>query len=477
MLNSNIKKLGISFIFSLVIFCASGQKNYFGVYGNFNDYVGDLNNNVFEMFRTKYFKTGVSFSLEQNLSPFFNTVELLSYDWAQYQNSQNVNGVDAQFLSLNLLLKYKLNNDYIVKSDAVIAPFVVLGGGGTTIHSRAYSNFRTGKVLSNDGKFNLLAGVGFNIRIKENLHLELSSKAYMPLYDGWDGVIAGGNDIWANDLHVQHSVGIIFPLKGGSGRTTRLDSDHDGVPDNLDQCPETPQGVQVDAIGCPLDTDGDGIPDYIDRCPTVPGSAVYNGCPATTNFTPQAPLDPDSDGDGVPDSRDKCANTPINTPVDINGCPLNKEDNTDSDGDGIPDRKDRCPNSPGPASNNGCPEIKADVQKRLKFATRGIYFETGRAIIKPQSYPMLDEIADIINQYPDYNIRLNGHTDNVGGDASNMQLSQNRVNAVKSYLVDKGIPSNKLEATGYGKTKPVATNATTLGRALNRRVEIELYLK
>jgi outer membrane protein OmpA-like peptidoglycan-associated protein len=246
----------------------------------------------------------------------------------------------------------------------------------------------------------------------------------------------------------------------------------------------------VDSHGCPLDYDGDGIPDYLDKCPRVPGLAMYQGCPTGRNdYSPNNNnnnynynSDPDSDNDGVPDSRDKCPNTPINTPVDANGCPIqqvqtNNNADVDSDGDGVPDRIDRCPNTPGPASNRGCPEIKESVKRRLRFATRGIYFETNKAIIKQQSYSMLDEIVDILNQYPDYDVRLTGHTDNVGNDAYNLILSQNRVDAVMQYLIDKGISASKLEAIGYGKTRPVATNNTAMGRALNRRVEIELYLK
>ena len=169
--------------------------------------------------------------------------------------------------------------------------------------------------------------------------------------------------------------------------------------------------------------------------------------------------------------------------MDANGCPIvannnnNNDDNKDTDGDGVPDRIDKCPFTPGPASNRGCPEVSADAKKRLRFATRGIYFETDKAIIKQQSYPMLNEIVDILNQYPDYDVRLSGHTDNVGGDEYNQQLSQSRVDAVMSYLENRGIPSHRLEAIGYGETRPIATNNTAIGRALNRRVEVELYLK
>ena len=115
----------------------------------------------------------------------------------------------------------------------------------------------------------------------------------------------------------------------------------------------------------------------------------------------------------------------------LTGCPA------DTDKDGVLNNVDRCPNTPGPATNNGCPEIKEEVKKRLNFATRGIFFESGKAILKSESFASLDEIVSIIKEYPDYNLRLGGHTDDVGTDANNQILSQARVDAVKSYLVNK----------------------------------------
>ena len=97
--------------------------------------------------------------------------------------------------------------------------------------------------------------------------------------------------------------------------------------------------------------------------------------------------------------------------------------------------------------------------------------------MRPASYPMLNEIVSIINEYPDYNLRLGGHTDAVGSAASNLVLSQGRVDAVKAYLVSKGVAQERLEATGYGETTPIASNKTAAGRAKNRRVELELFLK
>jgi len=132
----------------------------------------------------------------------------------------------------------------------------------------------------------------------------------------------------------------VFHL-GGVGGGPPKDSDHDGVPDSRDACPNTPPGVQVDAKGCPMDTDGDGVPDGIDQCPNTPAGATVDakGCPM------------DTDGDGVPDGIDQCPNTPAGATVDAKGCPA------DSDGDGVPDGIDQCPNTPAGATVDakGCP--------------------------------------------------------------------------------------------------------------------------
>jgi outer membrane protein OmpA-like peptidoglycan-associated protein len=90
---------------------------------------------------------------------------------------------------------------------------------------------------------------------------------------------------------------------------------------------------------------------------------------------------------------------------------------------------------------------------------------------------MLDEVVSILNEYVDYNLKMGGHTDAVGKDASNLMLSQARVDAVKTYLITEGIANTRIVATGFGKTMPIASNANAVGRSKNRRVELELFLK
>lgn len=238
-----------------------------------------------------------------------------------------------------------------------------------------------------------------------------------------------------------------------------LDTDKDGVVDYLDKCPNTPQGVQVDSVGCPLDSDKDGVADYLDKCPNTPAEARStvdaNGCPI------------DTDGDGVADYKDKCPGTPVEArgKVDEFGCPL------DTDKDGVADFEDNCPTIPGTIANHGCPEIKAEAKKIFQKALQGIQFETGKAIIKPSSFGIMNQIVKVLQDNPTYLVMINGHTDNVGKQDANQILSEKRANAVKDYLVKKGVNADRMTAKGYGDMIPVESNATPQGRAKNRRVE------
>lgn len=202
------------------------------------------------------------------------------------------------------------------------------------------------------------------------------------------------------------------------------------------------------------DTDGDGILDKYDECPDVPGLAEFNGCP-------------DTDGDGVPDHKDECPEVP--GPKENKGCPW-----PDRDGDGVPDHLDECPDVPGPASNRGCPEIKEEQVKQLNDYGKTILFHTGKFTFQDASYAVLDNIVKIMKEYPTAKFHIAGYTDSTGSDKINVPLSDNRANAVKVYLVEKGVDASRLTSKGYGSAEPIASNKTVKGRELNRRVEIQL---
>ncbi|MEO8404784.1 MAG: OmpA family protein, partial [Chitinophagaceae bacterium] len=176
---------------------------------------------------------------------------------------------------------------------------------------------------------------------------------------------------------------------------------------------------------------------------------------------------PDTDKDNINDEEDKCPTQP--GPVSNQGCPL-----VDSDGDGIPDPDDKCPNLFGTVENQGCPDIKAEVVQKIDYAANNIYFATGKYVLLSKSFKGLDDVAKVMKENPATQLTIDGHTDNVGSDASNQKLSENRAGAVKAYLVKKGVDASRLMSTGYGETKPIADNKTAAGRQKNRRVELKL---
>jgi OOP family OmpA-OmpF porin len=259
------------------------------------------------------------------------------------------------------------------------------------------------------------------------------------------------------------------------------DGDKDGIADKDDKCPEEKGSEATD--GCP-DQDGDGIADKDDLCPEEKGTAEFNGCPFADQDkdgvadekdncpevagTKKANGCPDQDDDGVADKDDLCPGE--KGTAEFNGCP-------DTDGDGVHDGIDACVNDVGPSSNKGCPEIEEEDQKLLDFAMQAVQFETGKATLKTSSYETLDQIVDILNRYPAYELQINGHTDSVGDSENNQALSEKRAKACYDYILNKGIVYSRIAYRGYGESQPRASNKSSKGRRLNRRVEFNLYIE
>jgi OOP family OmpA-OmpF porin len=235
------------------------------------------------------------------------------------------------------------------------------------------------------------------------------------------------------------------------------DSDGDGVPDHLDKCPNTPKGVEVDADGCPVDTDGDGVPDYQDKCPNTPAGVKVDasGCPL------------DTDGDGVPDYQDECPDTPRGVKVDEKGCPL------DTDGDGVLDYLDKCPDTPKgvPVDDEGCPPEGLEYVDG-EWVIRGrLLFETNKWELKEDVLPLLDRTVDYLQKNTEWIVEIQGHTDSSGRLEWNMELSQNRADSVRDYLVSQGVDASRITTTAHGPNEPMESNETPEGRAQNRRVD------
>ncbi len=246
-----------------------------------------------------------------------------------------------------------------------------------------------------------------------------------------------------------------------------LDSDGDGILDDVDQCPNDPEdfdGFQ-DEDGCPdLDNDGDGVLDVNDGCPNdaedIDGFEDEDGCP-----------DPDNDGDGILDVDDECPNEPGT--AENNGCP-----DPDRDGDGVPDRVDNCPDEPGTVENHGCQDAQLVVigAGRLEILER-VYFRTGSHKLQPRSFALLDNVAKVMNAHPEIElIRVEGHSDSTGALKFNMRLSKKRANTVVRYLVGRGkVSSDRLISEGFGPTRPIVPDAKSReDLAQNRRVEFHI---
>jgi outer membrane protein OmpA-like peptidoglycan-associated protein len=290
----------------------------------------------------------------------------------------------------------------------------------------------------------------------------VSSIAYAP-------TSSGGSS--ADDLARRCTAGPGDPRPTPEDPCYGFDRDGDTIADVDDSCPDEPEDIDgfEDSDGCPdPDNDADGIADFDDACPQQPGELDRNGCPFV-----------DDDGDGIDAAVDQCPDVPEDPDgfEDSDGCP-----DPDNDRDGILDVDDSCPDEPesinGVDDEDGCPdEGESAVQltgNRIVILEK-VFFDTNRAVIKPQSNRVLEQVAAVMKANPEIRLlRVEGHTDSRGSDDANLELSQRRAVAVKEFLVDRGVAAERLSARGYGESHPIADNDTRAGRAENRRVEFHI---
>lgn len=343
---------------------------------------------------------------------------------------------DSEFpyVALDGMFKYLFTN-----SLSMLDPYATIGGGYTWLDTL--------------GAGTVNVGIGTNVWLGNAFGINVQS-TYKHAFEDY-GL-----------KHWQHSVGIVFRFGG-------VDTDNDGINDDKDACPELFGTFETN--GCP-DRDKDGVIDSEDLCPDDFGPASMRGCP-------------DNDGDGTPDKYDKCPKVPGK--IEDDGCPV-----VDTDKDGIIDSKDKCPLQPGPASNGGCPiqltpqqvqqqnanqleeqirrntAIKLNVTNEIKTFAQTIVFNNGKATLTTKDKENLDNIATIMLSQPNMKFHVAGHTDSSGSSDTNMTLSNKRANAIRDYVILKGVAPAAVTAEGYGESQPITDNNTAAGRLKNRRIEI-----
>ncbi|WP_224240613.1 OmpA family protein [Hyalangium gracile] len=403
---------------------------------------------------------------------------------------------------------------------ADLRPRVSIGEGD---NNEAYNRLRLGAAVSSVGEglryeANILMWIPFG---REFLTAETLVGVRGPLSDDVEVFAMGGagfgDTLGSPNFRVLMGAAFggmpprcVAGSKHNPAQCPDLDLDGDNVKNRDDACPT--DGGKVDAKGCPIkDQDQDGVADEADKCPTTAGAATAAGCPDQDGDSIQdsedkcpalkGPADragcPDTDGDGLDDSADKCPNE--SGPVDRQGCPAKDSDNDtvldeldgcpneaglpelkgcpakDADSDTVADHLDNCPEQAGPAANQGCPaaqkQLIAIKQDRIDIKEQ-VFFDSNAATIQARSNTLLDQLANVLNTHPEIvKVVIEGHTDDRGAADFNRTLSQQRAEAVRDYLVKKGVATERLEPKGFGPDRPVQPNTTSAGRAANRRVD------
>ena len=367
---------------------------------------------------------------------------------------------------------------YSFKPEARWSP-LVFGGAGVNfwkvedLTGQSAGMFANGTVpwgYKNDGHAALLSDSNWSLHVGAAAEIEVLNRTWMEVGARFDWLLAqntdntGASAAYHDAAQADANEFLTSLFFGVTYFFTDRDSDRDGVANRSDACPyeaEDKDGFQ-DLDGCPdTDNDGDGVPDAsdkaVDQAEDKDGFQDDDGAP-----------DPDNDGDGILDASDRCPDAAEDKDnfQDDDGCP-----DADNDGDGVIDTKDQCAETPqGVAVDTlGCPTVAKIEQARVLASIR---FRADTATLEPASFASLDSVAASLRAYPAVDVEIQGHTSDAGPPDKNLQLSQQRAEAVAAYLVSKGVERRRLTPIGYGEESPLVKNDTPANRARNERIVI-----
>ena len=370
----------------------------------------------------QYFK-GITKHLDLMMNLDFASLKYPFYTSSKLDIAKN----NEMYTAFDASLNYKLLTD-----ENKLVPYVTAGLGLASINNAYYTAYAP-------------VGLGLQIKAKQGSFINILS-TYRAEASAF------------TKMHYNHSISYSLPLKLREKKPVMLppapvvaDNDNDGVVGSDDDCPNASGLVKYH--GCPVpDSDNDGINDENDKCPTAEGAIKYKGCPI-----------PDADKDGINDEADKCPTAEGLSRYE--GCPI-----PDTDKDGVNDEQDKCPNIPGIMGNNGC----ADLQPLVNQITSKLKFESGKVKLSQKGYQGLDSLVVLMQNNTNITLVISGHTDNTGTLKINEKLSLQRAMVASNYLIKKGVDKKRVIQKGFADTRPTSDNKTLKGRALNRRVDIEV---
>ena len=390
--------------------------------------------------------SGIQFNVGRNWMDNFAYEGVLGYSDIKGWKGATLEVPDEQQLDLaaNILTFYN--------RDGVFAPYVLVGIGYLNV---SYGDGSLGALIKpgeDGGALTYTAGLGFKWRLGDS---NFSLRGEFRLRGASDPITLNDR---VGTLGVEYRFGGKSRALGLPPSDQPADTDGDGVLDMWDECANTPPGIGVTSRGCEIqriedDTDDDRVPNSEDACPDTPAGVPVSadGCSL------------DSDMDGVLTGQDRCPGSRPGADVNKFGC------ENDVDKDGVADHHDRCLDTRQGAKVDvyGC-EIK-DI-----ISLPGVNFQTGSDLLAPGAEDLIEIAAQTLNNHPDLNIEVAGHTDSQGSDVNNIGLSDRRAKTVYDYLFLYGVDPARMSFKGYGESEPIADNSISEGRAINRRVELRV---
>lgn len=359
----------------------------------------------------------------------FETSMIIDFDNLWKRNSEKWNwsgyvGVGYQKYSPRLIIK-----DYVYDANNPQYPLDDVDTDGT-IKDADFGHNSNRDFNTNAGSLYLNAGIGVKYRLNDKFDIEARGVLNLNNEDHMDAAISHKQtyeSFFTGNIGVVYKFGnkekyAIWVQDEVAEPVSLADSDDDGVEDELDKEMNTPKGAEVYGSGIAIDSDKDGLKDYEDSCPLQPGPISNNGCPVQAAIVYNEPVQEQE---------------VIVAPV----AEFNENE-------------------------------KNDIQAKIDLLSKSIYFKSASDQLKQESYKPLNEITEVMLEYPESRFKIEGHTDSRGNDKYNLDLSKKRSKSVDKYLTNKGISKDRLSSDGYGEKRPIASNETESGRQNNRRVEI-----